>query len=91
MVYYNNSISGKEVFLMHKIYLDNCCYNRPFDIQSQLKIHLETQAKLYVQQRIKDGKDILVWSYVLEYENSKNPYKEKRDTIIAWKYIAKNI
>lgn len=24
-----------------KIYLDNCCYNRPFDDQSQIKIHLD--------------------------------------------------
>ena len=25
-----------------KIYLDNCCYNRPYDDQSQLRISLET-------------------------------------------------
>ena len=30
-----------------KVYLDNCCYNRPYDDQSQLRISLETQAKLY--------------------------------------------
>jgi len=30
-----------------KIYLDNCSYNRPFDDQSQMKIRLETEAKLY--------------------------------------------
>ena len=28
-----------------KIYLDNCCYNRPYDDQSQLRISLETQVK----------------------------------------------
>jgi len=28
-----------------KIYLDNCCYNRPYDDQSQLKVSLEAQAK----------------------------------------------
>jgi len=27
-----------------KIYLDNCCYNRPFDEQSQDLIRLETEA-----------------------------------------------
>lgn len=32
-----------------RLYLDNCCFNRPFDIQTQLKIYLETQAKLAVQ------------------------------------------
>ena len=28
-----------------RVYLDNCCYNRPFDDQSQLKVRLETEAK----------------------------------------------
>ena len=32
-----------------RIYLDNCCFNRPYDDQSQLRISLETQAKLYIQ------------------------------------------
>ena len=54
-----------------KIYLDNCCYNRPFDDQSQMKIHLETQAKLYIQAKIKEGIYDLVWSYILDYENGK--------------------
>ncbi len=31
-----------------KIYLDNCCYNRPYDDQSQLKVSLEAQAKLEI-------------------------------------------
>ena len=32
-----------------RVYLDNCCYNRPFDPQEQLRIRLETEAKLEVQ------------------------------------------
>lgn len=71
-----------------KIYLDNCCYNRPFDDQSQIKIHLETQAKLYIQAKIKDGAYKLVWSYILDYENGKNPYEEKRLAITPWKILA---
>lgn len=71
-----------------KIYLDNCCYNRPFDDQSQLKIHLETQAKLYIQAKIKEGVYDLVWSYILDYENGKNPYEEKRLAIAPWKEVA---
>jgi len=27
-----------------KVYLNNCCYNRPYDDQSYLKISLEAQA-----------------------------------------------
>lgn len=70
---------------MKKIYLDNCCFNRPFDDQLQLKIHLETQAKLFIQDQIKDGNLNLVWSYILEYENNKNPYEEKKNVIALWK------
>ena len=54
-----------------KVYLDNCCYNRPYDDQTQIRIHLETEAKLYIQEMIKLGKADLVTSYILEYENSK--------------------
>lgn len=71
-----------------RIYLDNCCYNRPFDDQTMLKIHLETQAKLYIQEKIREGRYELVWSYILDYENGKNPYEEKRDAIAPWKNLA---
>ncbi len=73
---------------MEKIYLDNCCYNRPFDDQSQLKIQLETQAKLKIQHDIKQGKYKLVWSYIMEYENSNNPFDEKKRAIAPWRDIA---
>lgn len=46
------------------IYLDNCCYNRPYDDQSQIRINLETQAKLYIQKLIVDKKIELVYSYM---------------------------
>ena len=56
-----------------KIYLDNCCFNRPYDDQTQIRISLETQAKLYVQDLVKNKKLNLVTSYVLWYENGQNP------------------
>ncbi len=31
-----------------KIYLDNCCYNRPFDDQTQDRIHIESEAVLVI-------------------------------------------
>ena len=46
---------------MVKIYLDNCCFNRPFDDQTQIKIHLETQAKLYIQAKIQEFFDYTKW------------------------------
>jgi len=71
-----------------KIYLDNCCFNRPFDDQTQVKIFLETQAKLFIQQGIMDRQYEFVWSYILEYENMQNPYEIRRKSIIGWKELA---
>jgi hypothetical protein len=65
-----------------RIYLDNCSFNRPFDDQTQLKIKIETQAKLYIQSKILNGDLELVWSYILEFENSENPFLERKETII---------
>ena len=45
------------------IYLDNCCFNRPFDDQSSIRIKLETDAKLYIQEQIRHQKLELAWSY----------------------------
>ena len=71
-----------------RIYLDNCCFNRPFDDQGQFRVYLESQAKLYIQEEIKNGKYELAWSYILDYENSLNPYWERRNSIAAWRNIA---
>ena len=71
-----------------KIYLDNCSFNRPFDDQSSMRVKLETEAKLFVQEKILIGKLQLIWSHILEYENMQNPFIERRNTIIEWKKIA---
>lgn len=71
-----------------RIYLDNCCFNRPFDDQKQLKIYLESEAKLFVQQQILDRKYELVWSYILDYENGQNPFELRKKTIFEWRNIA---
>ena len=67
-----------------RIYLDNCCYNRPYDDQTQLRISLETQAKLQIQTMIRKNRFELVTSYVLLYENSRNPYETRRNTILSF-------
>jgi hypothetical protein len=71
-----------------KIYLDNCCFNRPFDDQTQIRIRLETEAKLDIQNRIRSGNIELAWSYILDFENSKNPFPERKNRILSWKRIA---
>ncbi|MDR3291545.1 MAG: type II toxin-antitoxin system VapC family toxin [Methanobrevibacter sp.] len=71
-----------------KIYLDTCCYNRPFDDQNQVKIELESTAKLYIQNKIYEGEYDLVWSFMLDYENNDNPYEDRRENIQIWENIA---
>lgn len=67
-----------------RLYLDNCCFNRPFDDQSNLSVYLETQAKLYVQEQIKQKNIELIWSFILTAENEANPDETIRDKIIDW-------
>lgn len=67
-----------------RIYLDTCSYNRPYDDQSQMRICLETQAKLHIQDLIRQGKLELVTSYILEYENRANRSMQKKMTIQAF-------
>ncbi len=70
------------------VYMDLCCFNRPFDNQSQPRIYLETEAKLFIQRKIKDGEIELAWSYMLDYENSANPDIDARNSIYLWHAIA---
>ena len=67
-----------------RIYLDVCCYNRPYDDQSQLKISLETQSKLHIQNLIKERKIELIGSYTLDYEVSRNPFEMRKDSIVQF-------
>jgi predicted nucleic acid-binding protein len=71
-----------------RIYFDNCSYNRPFDDQTQMKIRLETSAKLYIQNEIQNGVYELVWSFMNDMENNDNPYDDRRSSIQKWKSIA---
>jgi hypothetical protein len=43
------------------IYLDNCCFNRPYDIQSSEIVKLETEAILAIQHAILIKHIRLVW------------------------------
>jgi predicted nucleic acid-binding protein len=67
-----------------QLYIDLNCFNRPFDNQSQERIRLETEAVYAILQRIIQGEDTLVWSWVMTYENDKHPISERRDEIAVW-------
>jgi len=71
-----------------RVYLDNCCFNRPFDDQRQMRVRLEAEAKLCLQEHIRSGTLELVWSYMLDFENAANPFAERRTTISGWRQYA---
>lgn len=71
-----------------RLYLDLCCFNRPYDDQEQSRIRLETEAKLLLQQKIREGECELIWSSILDYENSLNPFKERWLAIQQWRRLA---
>jgi len=73
------------------VYLDLCCFNRPFDDQSSKSIFLETEAKLFIQDMIKINIIDLVWSYILEFENSANPDIDVMNSVFRWKLLSKKI
>ena len=73
------------------IYMDNCCYNRPFDDQQHIVIKLETEAKLQIQHDVLLGKYVLIWSFILFYENDKNPFADRKSQIRLWENAAEHI
>ncbi len=45
---------------MAKVYLDACCLNRPFDDQTQDRIHLEAEAVLLILTHVESGR----WQWI---------------------------
>lgn len=64
-----------------KIYLDVCCLNRPFDDQTQDRIHLESEAVITILKNIETGKWHLVNSDAIFFEIDKIPDREKKSKI----------
>ena len=70
------------------VYLDNCCFNRPFDDQIHPLVKIETEAKLLIQAEILSSRISLVWSYILFKENHDNPYPNRKKQISTWESLA---
>jgi predicted nucleic acid-binding protein len=77
--------------MKQRIYLDNCCFNRPYDDQTQMKIWLETQAKLHIQSLVYENELALVWSFILRFENSRNIFSNKRKAIAQWENLSSSV
>ena len=68
-----------------RIYLDCCAYNRPYDdLTGKVTVHLEAQAKLHIQESIRDGQYILVTSEMLLMEVDECPFEVRRRGIMAF-------
>jgi len=63
---------------MVKIYLDVCCLNRPFDDQTQDRIHLEAEAVLLILTHVESGRWQWIGSEAVDYEIEQTPNSERR-------------
>ena len=68
-----------------RVYLDNCCYNRPFDDQNQLKIAIETAAKLAIQAQMRSGALEYAWSDGLDVEVGDCRILDRQEKILPWR------
>ncbi len=64
------------------IYLDNCCYNRPFDDQTQERIHLESEVILTVLKMGQMKQVVIAGSEILELEMSRMQDENKKQKVI---------
>ena len=74
------------------IYLDNCCYNRPFDDQTQERIHLESEAVLSILKMGQMKRAVIVGSEILELEMNRMMDENKKQKVMdLYKVAGMNI
>lgn len=66
-----------------KIYLDVCCLNRPFDDQTQDRIHLESEAVITVLKHVETGDWIWISSSVVLFEVNQTPNSDRRNRLLT--------
>jgi hypothetical protein len=68
-----------------KIYMDVCCFNRPFDDQSQDRIRLEAEAVMVILFNCQKGDWNLVSSDIVDIElrKTQNPIKKQKASLLA--------
>ena len=71
-----------------KLYLDNCCFNRPFDNQLDDKVRLESEAVLTIMEKCENGVWTIAKSDVLFEEISKMPNEIKKQKVFYLYSIA---
>jgi predicted nucleic acid-binding protein len=66
-----------------RLYLDTCCLNRPWDDQSQVRIHLEAEAVIYILDAARSGLEELVSSDYLLAEIYQMPDFVRRIDVMS--------
>ena len=71
-------MKGREKVL--KIYLDNCCYNRPFDVLTQERLRLESEAIVSIVKLAESNQIRILGSKFIEMEmnNNRNELKKMK-------------
>ena len=64
-----------------KIYLDNCCYNRPYDDQTQERIYLESEAILSILKRGELQHFEILGSPILKLEMNQMRDEDKKQKV----------
>jgi predicted nucleic acid-binding protein len=71
--------------------MDNCCLNRPFDDQSNLRVHLEAEAIKTIVSLLERQEWFLVSSQVLEFEISKNGDESRKKELNSMNALAHTV
>jgi predicted nucleic acid-binding protein len=61
-----------------RIYLDNCCLQRPLDDQTHPRVRVETEAVFVVLATVQAGEQVLLGSEALDYEVGRIPDETRR-------------
>jgi predicted nucleic acid-binding protein len=64
-----------------KLYFDSCCYNRPYDDQSQERIHLEGEAILAIINKREQNNNEIIGSLAVNVEIEQIENIEKQEKI----------
>lgn len=73
----------------YRIYLDACCFNRPFDDQTQSRIYLEAQAVMTILNQCQSLTWKLINSSALIAELNQTPDLERLENVKKLLFIAK--
>lgn len=65
-----------------KLYLDVCCLNRPFDDQTQDRVHLEAEAVLTILRHLEKSDWTWISSSVVLYEVNQIPNSDRKHRIL---------